>query len=222
MTLSQTRVLVAVAFCMLPAAGCVHRQAAGLQTTAHRSAASSSPEFAEKFHAGGISDTGKVNDHLFRGSQPNAEGIHELKKLGVTTIIDLRKERQGTVQIERERAAAAGIKVVNIHASGWSPPTDEELAEFFTVLRKQPRETVYVHCWLGDDRTGVFLAAYRIGFEHWTPERAIDEMYYFHFKGFWHPAMKDFVRNFPARWASSPAFAPFRPETAKAPGSSGG
>jgi hypothetical protein len=35
-------------------------------------------------------------------------------------------------------------------------------------------------------------------------------MYFFRFKGFWHPAMKTYIRNFPARFAESPAFAPFR------------
>jgi hypothetical protein len=35
-------------------------------------------------------------------------------------------------------------------------------------------------------------------------------MDYFHFKGFWHPSMKKYIRDFPAHFAQSPAFAPFR------------
>jgi hypothetical protein len=32
-------------------------------------------------------------------------------------------------------------------------------------------------------------------------------MYNFGFNGFWHPAMRAFVRDFPARLTSAPAFA---------------
>jgi protein tyrosine/serine phosphatase len=170
----------------------------------------SGPPFAKKIQLNGLSSVGRVNDFLYRGSQPNEEGIEQLKKLGVTTIVDLRGERQGTVATERKRAAAHSIEVVNIRASGWSPPKDEQLVQFFSLLQKRPKQTLYVHCWLGDDRTGVFLAAYRIAFEHWSAEHALEEMDYFHFKGFWHPSMKKYIRDFPAHFAESPAFAPFR------------
>jgi len=171
---------------------------------------SSAPPFAEKIQLNGVSYAGKINGFLYRGSQPNEQGIEQLKKIGVTTIVDLRGERQGTVATERKRAEALGMRLVNIHASGWSPPKDEELVQFFTLIQRQPKETVYVHCWLGNDRTGVFVAAYRIAFEHWPAERALEEMYFFRFKGFWYPAMKTYIRNFPAHFAESPAFAPFR------------
>jgi hypothetical protein len=113
----------------------------------------SGPPFAKKIQLNGLSSAGKVNDFLCRGSQPNEEGIEQLKKLGVTTIVDLRGERQGTVATERNRAAAHSMEVVNIRASGWSPPKDEQLVQFFSLLQKRPKQTLYVHCWLGDDRS---------------------------------------------------------------------
>jgi tyrosine-protein phosphatase SIW14 len=195
---------LALLFSFLLVSGCA--RSAHSADPAH----SSGPPFAEKIRLNGVSYAGKINGFLYRGSQPNEQGIQQLKKIGVTTIVDLRGERQGTVAIERKRAEALGMRLVNIQASGWSPPKDEELVQFFTLLQKQPKETVYVHCWLGNDRTGVFVAAYRIAFEHWSAERALEEMYFFRFKGFWHPAMKTYIHNFPAHFAESPAFAPFR------------
>jgi len=171
---------------------------------------SAGPPFAEKVELSGVSYVGKVNDFLYRGSQPNERGIEQLKKIGITTIVDLRGERQGTVETERKHAEEHGIRLVNIRASGWSPPKDEELLQFFSLLEKQPKEKIYIHCWLGNDRTGVFIAAYRIAFEHWPAERALEEMYAFHFKGFWHPSMKTYIRDFPSHFAESSAFAPFR------------
>jgi len=170
----------------------------------------SSPAFAEKITIPGIRDAAKVNDFLFRGSQPGEQGLEELKKLGITTIVDLRGELRGRADAEKEQAEALGMRVVVIPASGWSPPSDDQVIQFFQLLQEEPREKLYVHCWLGDDRTGVFIATYRIAFQHWNPADAIREMDHFHFKGFWHPSMKTYIRNFPAHLAASPVFAPFR------------
>src|SRR5215813_7298781 len=97
---------------------------------------SSGPPFAEKIELNGVSSVGKINDFFYRGSQPNELGIKDLKKIGITTIVDLRGERQGTVATERKRAEALGMRFVNIHASGWSPPKDGELVQFFSLLQK--------------------------------------------------------------------------------------
>jgi hypothetical protein len=36
-------------------------------------------------------------------------------------------------------------------------------------------------------------------------------MYFFGFNGFWHPSMKSFVRDFPARLKTAPALVEYRP-----------
>src|SRR5262249_14128671 len=114
---------VTILFFLLPTTGCLHRERGAFPSLESGPAEKTRATFAQKITLLGISDVGKVNDHLYRGSQPNSEGIRELRKLGVTTIVNLRGERQGAVRMERRTAAEAGIKLVNIHASGWSPPT---------------------------------------------------------------------------------------------------
>jgi len=52
-------------------------------------------------------------------------------------------------------------------------------------------------------------------FEKWPADQAMKEMYFFGFNGFWHPAMKSFVRDFPARLNSSPALAPLRTQSSQ-------
>jgi tyrosine-protein phosphatase SIW14 len=166
---------------------------------------------AEKIQIHGISDAGRVSEYLYRGAQPSAEGVEQLKKLGIDTIVDLRGERPVTLEKERKHAESLGIQLINIPGNGWSPPTDEQIAQFFSLLQQKPRKRVYIHCWFGSDRTGVFIAAYRIAFDRWTPDQALSEMESFHFKGFWHPAMKSYIRDFPARLSNSPTLARFRP-----------
>ena len=76
----------------------------------HRSAAQSSgaptppsmrSAYGDKLKLPGLPNGGHVNDNLYRGAQPHPEGLRELKKLGVTTIVDLRGENPQLRDTER-------------------------------------------------------------------------------------------------------------------------
>ena len=184
------------------------------QTAAPASAPSLTPRaFGQKLQIAGVHNAGKITDSLYRGAQPKETGLSELKLLGVTTIVDLRGEDQEKVTWERNRAESLGMRFVHIPVSGWSPPTDEQVVQFLSLFRGEPGQKVFVHCRFGDDRTGVFVATYRMTFEKWSAEQAMKEMYFFGFNGFWHPAMKSFIRDFPARLNSSPALASLRSQS---------
>jgi len=162
----------------------------------------------EKLKLSGVPNAGKINDSLFRGAQPRSEGIAELKKLGITTIVDLRGEDPDRIKWEQQQAESAGMRFVNIPVSGWSPPTNDQVAQFLSLF-KNHNDKIFVHCRFGDDRTGVFVAAYRMAHDRWPPHQAIKEMYFFGFNGFWHPAMKSYINDFPAKLKTAPALAPF-------------
>jgi tyrosine-protein phosphatase SIW14 len=164
----------------------------------------------QKLRLAGIPNAGKVTDVLFRGAQPKEVGLSELKMLGITTIVDLRGEDRERVAWERKRAESLGMRFVHIPVNGWSPPTDEQVAQFLSLLHDNPGQKIFVHCRFGEDRTSVFIAAYRIAAERWPAEQAIKEMYFFGFNGLWHPSMKSFVQDFPSRLNSVPGLAPLR------------
>jgi tyrosine-protein phosphatase SIW14 len=167
------------------------------------------PPFARKVDIPGISDAGKVNDYIYRGTQPNDEGLKNLHKLGIDTIIDLRGEFPWQVKKESEHAKKLGMHLIRIPGNGWEDPKDKQVAQFFALIQRRPRHKIYVHCWLGGDRAGVFLAAYRIAFDGWTPEQALEEMHQYHFHGFWHRNMTAYVKKFPARLNKSEVLAPY-------------
>jgi tyrosine-protein phosphatase SIW14 len=173
--------------------------------------------YAERLRVTGLANGGRVNDSLFRGAQPRMEGMQELKKLGVTTIVDLRGEDPSKLEWEKKQAETLGMRFVSIPVSGWGPPSNQQIAEFLELFRadaKGAKNKVYVHCRFGEDRTGVFVATYRMAYEGWPPEQAMNEMYAFGFNGFWHPSMKTFIRDFPARLKMSPELAEFKPSAA--------
>ena len=165
----------------------------------------------QKLRITGIPKAGKITDVLYRGAQPNEVGLSELKILGITTIVDLRGEDREKVEWERKHAESLGMRFVHIPVNAWSPPTDEQVVQFLSLLHDNPGKKIFVHCRFGEDRTGVFIATYRIASEKWPAEQAIKEMYFFGFNALWHPSMKSFVRDFPARMNSSPGLASLRP-----------
>jgi tyrosine-protein phosphatase SIW14 len=167
--------------------------------------------YGEKLRLPGLPNGGRVNDVLYRGAQPHPVGMQELKKLAVTTIVDLRGENPGLRDSEKEQAESLGIRFVSIPVSGWDPPSNEQVAQFLALFRNNPKEKVFVHCRFGDDRTGVFVATYRMAYEGWPATQAMNEMYFFGFNGFWHPSMKSFIRDFPARLKTAPALVQYRP-----------
>jgi len=158
----------------------------------------------------GIKDFGKLNEYLYRGAQPKEEGIEELKKLGIDTIVDLRGERHGLMMKERAHAESLGMQLISIPGTGWTAPSDKQIAQFFALAGETPRRRIFVHCWFGGDRVGMFMAAYRITFDGWTADEAIHEMRAYRYNVLIHPNMNWYIRKFPKRLAKSPGLAAYR------------
>ncbi len=172
---------------------------------------------AGKLKFSGVRNVGRISDVLLRGAQPTAKGLAELKKAGVTTIVNL---RQGGLEVERERkvAESLGLRFLNIPVVGWSLPSDAQVAQFLMLFRDPAGPRVFVHCRYGDDRTGVMVATYRIAQQHWTADQAVREMHSFGFHYYLYPNMTSYVRKFPASFASKSAFALLRTVPAPEPG----
>jgi protein tyrosine/serine phosphatase len=181
------------------------------QKQVHPSAPSSMHSaYGEKLRIEGVPNSGRINDHLLRGAQPRDPGLIELKKLGITTIVDLREEDPSRISWEEKRSESLGIRFVHIAVNEWSPPTNEQVAQFLNLFRDNPQEKVFVHCHFGEDRTGVFVASYRMAFEKLPADQALKEMRYFGYNALWHPSMTAFVRDFPARLTTAPTLVPFK------------
>jgi tyrosine-protein phosphatase SIW14 len=162
------------------------------------------PGTVRKISIPGVRNAGEVSDHLYRGAQPMLSQLPELKKLGVTTVIDLREEFPSTAEEERRKVEALGMRFVSIPIGGFANPKTTDLAAFFRLLRDSPQQTIFIHCQFGKDRTGVMIAAYRMAFENWSADQAFDEMMAVGFNRFWHPPMEKFVRSLPSLLKSDP------------------
>lgn len=215
-------ILSLVAACVLPARSSA--QSATAQSAAARDSTATPSgtapaivhvEHGDKIRVTGVPNFGKINEHLYRGAQPRNDGLPELKKLGITTIVDLRGEDRSKINWEKKTSESLGMHFVNIPVSGWGPPAYKQIAQFLGIFRDNPNEKVFVHCRLGEDRTGVFVAAYRIAVDRFLSDEALHEMYFFGFNGFWHPAMRTFIRDFPNHLTTDLHFEPLKADVPK-------
>jgi len=163
----------------------------------------------------GVPNFGKVSSTLYRGAQPSKEGFAKLHKLGIDIVVDLRGSRES----ERQLVNGLGMKYVALPWHCYSP-RDEHFAQFLALLRENPGKKVFVHCRLGDDRTGMEIAAYRMAEQGWSAEEASREMEIFGVNWFHRticPRLGSYEKQFPVRFKTSPAFKGLRSDKDASP-----
>jgi tyrosine-protein phosphatase SIW14 len=156
-----------------------------------------------------IPDFAGITSALYRGGQPRKHGFEALAKMGIQIVVDLRGDRDG----ERTEVTSLGMQYLSMH---WqcSFPKDRIFADFLTLIQKNPGKKIFVHCRVGDDRTGMMVAAYRMAEEGWTAKQAMEEMTKYGFS-FAHsrlicPRLSEYEEHFPERFATKPEFEELR------------
>jgi Dual specificity phosphatase, catalytic domain len=156
-----------------------------------------------------IPDFAEITPTLYRGAQPRKHGFEALAKMGVQIVVDLRGDRDG----ERKEVTSLGMQYVSMH---WecSFPKDRTFADFLILIRKNPGKKIFVHCRVGDDRTGMMIAAYRMAEEGWSPKQAMKEMTEYGFnlphRRLICPRLSEYEEHFPERLATKPEFEELR------------
>ncbi len=120
-----------------------------------------------------IKNFGRVNENFYRGAQPGPEEFAELKRLGIKTVIDLRKDKKKDAA---GWVSQQGMRYVNIPLKASQPATAEETEQFLKLVNDPENWPVYVHCKGGRHRTGALIAVYRITRDGWTADQAFKEM----------------------------------------------
>lgn len=153
-----------------------------------------------------VENFGRVNENYYRGAQPDEAQFAELKRLGIKTVIDLRKDKKKEAS---DWVSAQGMRYINIPLKASQPATAEETEHFLKLVNDPANWPVFVHCKGGRHRTGALTGVYRITHDGWTADRAFKEMLDYDFDngglfggGDGRKRQKQFVYDFYARSGS--------------------
>lgn len=135
------------------------------QESTHRQA-----NWARKIEVAGIQNCFQVTTNLYRGAQPTAVGMKQLKAMGIKTVINLRAWHS-----DRDKVAGTGLKSVRFETEPWHGD-EEDVVRFLKVVTDTNNLPAFVHCERGADRTGMMCAMYRIVVCGWTRPEAVAEM----------------------------------------------
>ncbi len=124
---------------------------------------------------------------LYRSGQMTPAGFRRVaEEFDIKTVISLRDTRDGDGvhedQAEEDFCRERGLAFHRLPPADWSPvngviPGAKNIAEFLRILDDPATERpVLVHCFAGIHRTGAHVAVYRMEYDGWTAEEAIEEM----------------------------------------------
>jgi protein tyrosine/serine phosphatase len=131
-----------------------------------------------------------VDENLYRSEQPNAAAMIELEKLGISSILNLRRTKT-----DKREARMTELELRHVRINSWTI-NYAELVKALKEIKDAPKP-VLVHCKHGSDRAGAVVAAYRIAFNGWSKEQALEELRFggFGFHEKWFPHIVRLIEN---------------------------
>jgi protein tyrosine/serine phosphatase len=127
-------------------------------------------KWAQPLELQGVPNLYKVSDNLYRGAQPTVEGMKQLEKMGVKTVVNLRTFFSDCDEIDDAELAYKRIRTTAWHLESI------DVVRFLRIICDSNATPVFVHCMQGSDRTGAMCAVYRVTVQGWSKEQAIEEM----------------------------------------------
>lgn len=123
----------------------------------------------------GYTNFHKVDDQVYRSSQPLPHQVRRWGRMGIKTIINLRGGMQyGSYPLEVEAAQQAGITFEALQLRSRALPSVEQL-EKVEALFKSIAYPVVLHCKAGADRASMASALYYL-IMHEDSRKALDQM----------------------------------------------
>ena len=114
----------------------------------------------------------RVTPTFYRSAQPDAAGFAALAKdPGIKTVVSLR-----AFNSDEPLAQGTGIALVRIKIHTWHIETEDVVAALAAIRTTEAAGPVLLHCQHGADRTGLIAALYRVLYQGWTKDAALDEM----------------------------------------------
>jgi protein tyrosine/serine phosphatase len=114
----------------------------------------------------------RVTPDFYRSAQPSSEGFKALAKdPGIKTVVSLR-----AFNSDQNLAQGTGLNLIRIKIHTWHIETEDVVTALSEVRKAEATGPVLLHCQHGADRTGLITALYRVLYQNWSKDAALDEM----------------------------------------------
>jgi protein-tyrosine phosphatase len=110
----------------------------------------------------GVNNLQVVDDRLWRGAAPTADGYRDLAEVGIRTVVDLRAESGAAADADADAVRQLGMRYVHLPVRDGQVPDAEQVSAFLRLVNEAPGR-VFVHCGAGVGRTGTMVGAYLVG-----------------------------------------------------------
>ena len=103
---------------------------------------------------------------IWRSGQPVAGDLNSLSDLGFRSVLNLRRHHS-----DQPLLAGTGIREYRYY---FHLPANDDMIRVLRIVRRAEKPLL-IHCWHGSDRTGAVAVGYRIVFNGWTLNEALNE-----------------------------------------------
>ena len=111
----------------------------------------------------------QMDKGVYRSNQPSDDAFIELKEMGIQEVLNLRRYHS-----DDDEAKGLGLRLHHLKLNAGSI-NEDHLIRALKIIKNRTGPIVF-HCWHGSDRTGAVAAAYRVIFNGWSKQQAIDEL----------------------------------------------
>ena len=149
-------------------------------------------KWAKPIMVNGVPNLHIVSPSFYRSAQPTAIGMKAVaQKLHIRNVISLRRWHS-----DNSLVSGTSIHITNVPMNTWHIETEDVVRVLKLLRAKQAQGPVLLHCQHGADRTGLITALYRIVYQGWSKNQALDEMLHgnFGYHAVW-GNIPDYIRN---------------------------
>ncbi len=137
---------------------------------------------------------------LYRSGQPRGLGLAWIKHSGIRTLINLRKPYSDGTPEEKAFAAESGLQFYNFSIGSSREDIEQTVGRFLAIVDDKFNWPILVHCSRGKERSGVLSAVFRIEYDRWPNDQALQETYRLGLEEGHMPIPENFIKNYRARW----------------------
>ena len=112
-----------------------------------------------------------ITPSLYRSAQLAAKDVALVKSLGIQTVVSLRKFHN-----DEALFVGTGVQLKRVRINTWSVGDKHVIAALKAIKDAEKDGPVLLHCLHGADRTGLVSAMYRMIYQGWSKDDALQEL----------------------------------------------